>query len=155
MRKLHFSESCFNRVQFAALEPMMREIHPARSEKPTIDRLRQGPPRANEERVATARVRSVARVPTFAVERQRRRMNGEMKWSRPMRLHLPCGVLALVIAASAAQAQTVITGPVGQPVGTVVTAPAVVQPAETIQTIQTIRTVRAAPQWPRRSRKRG
>jgi hypothetical protein len=62
-----------------------------------------------------------------------------------MRLHLPCGVLALVIAASAAQAQTVITGPVGQPVGTVVTAPAVVQPAETIQTVQTIRTVRAAP----------
>jgi len=63
-----------------------------------------------------------------------------------MRFHLPCGVLALVIGASAAQAQTVITGPVvGQPVGTVVTAPAVVQPAETIQTIQTIRTVRAAP----------
>jgi hypothetical protein len=62
-----------------------------------------------------------------------------------MRLHLPCGVLALVIGASTAQAQTVITGPVGQPVGTVVTAPAVVQPAETIQTIQTIRTVRVAP----------
>ena len=62
-----------------------------------------------------------------------------------MRLHLPCGVLALVIGASAAQAQTVITGPVGQPVGTVVTAPAVVQPAETIQTIQTIRTVHVAP----------
>ena len=59
-----------------------------------------------------------------------------------MRFHLPCGVLALVIGASAAQAQTVITGPVvGQPVGTVVAAP----PAETIQTIQTIRTVRAAP----------
>ncbi|HEX8808613.1 MAG TPA: hypothetical protein VF760_06430 [Xanthobacteraceae bacterium] len=63
-----------------------------------------------------------------------------------MRFHLPCGVLALVIGASAAQAQTVITGPVvGQPVGTVVTAPAVVQPAETIQTIQIIRTVRVAP----------
>ena len=74
-----------------------------------------------------------------------------------MRFHLPCGVLALVIGASAAQAQTVITGPLwGQPVGTVVapaivapapvvTAPAVVPPAETIQTIQTIRTVRAAP----------
>src|SRR5215468_7276526 len=74
-----------------------------------------------------------------------------------MRFDLPCGVLALVIGASAAQAQTVITGPVwGQPVGTVaapavvapapiVSAPAVVQPAETIQTIQTIRTVRAAP----------
>lgn len=62
-----------------------------------------------------------------------------------MRLHLPCGVLALVIGASAAQAQTVITGPVGQPVGTVVTAPAVVPPAETIQTIQTTRTVRVAP----------
>ncbi len=71
-----------------------------------------------------------------------------------MRFHLPCGVLALVIGASAAQAQTVITGPVvGQPVGTVVapaplvTAPAatIVQPAETIQTIQTVRTVRAAP----------
>ena len=71
-----------------------------------------------------------------------------------MRFHLPCGVLALVIGASTAQAQTVITGPVvGQPVGTVVapgplvTAPAaaVVQPAETIQTVQTIRTVRAAP----------
>ncbi|MGB5184321.1 MAG: hypothetical protein WBO12_19320, partial [Xanthobacteraceae bacterium] len=59
-----------------------------------------------------------------------------------MRFHLPCGVLALVIGASAAQAQTVITGPVvGQPVGTVVAAP----PAETIQTIQTTRTVRAAP----------
>jgi ribonuclease E len=65
-----------------------------------------------------------------------------------MRFHLPCGVLALVIGASAAQAQTVITGPVvGQPVGPVVAAPAatVVQPAETIQTIQTVRTVRAAP----------
>ena len=71
-----------------------------------------------------------------------------------MRFHLPCGVLALAIGASTAQAQTVITGPVvGQPVGTVVapgplvTAPAaaVVQPAETIQTVQTIRTVRAAP----------
>src|SRR6516164_8253041 len=74
-----------------------------------------------------------------------------------MRFDLPCGVLALVIGASAAQAQTVITGPLwGQPVGTVVapaivapapvvTAPAVVPPAETIQTIQTIRTVRAAP----------
>ena len=65
-----------------------------------------------------------------------------------MRFHLPCGVLALVIGASAAQAQTVITGPVvGQPVGTVVAAPAatIVQPAETIQTIETIRTVRAAP----------
>ena len=64
-----------------------------------------------------------------------------------MRFHLPCGVLALVIGASAAQAQTVITGPVaGQPVGPVVAAPAaVVAPAETIQTIQTIRTVRAAP----------
>ena len=74
-----------------------------------------------------------------------------------MRFDLPCGVLALVIGASAAQAQTVITGPLwGQPVGTVaapaivapapvMTAPAVVQPAETIQTIQTIRTVRAAP----------
>lgn len=76
-----------------------------------------------------------------------------------MRFHFPCGVLALVIGASAAQAQTVITGPVvGQPVGTVVTAPpavvapsplvtapAVVQPAETVQTIQIIRTVRAAP----------
>ena len=74
-----------------------------------------------------------------------------------MRFHLPCGVLALVIGASAAQAQTVMTGPLwGQPVGTVVapaivapapvvTAPAVVPPAETIQTIQTIRTVRAAP----------
>ena len=56
-----------------------------------------------------------------------------------MRFHLPCGVLALVIGASAAQAQTVITGPVvGQPVG-------MVQPAETIQTIQIIRTVRVAP----------
>jgi hypothetical protein len=58
-------------------------------------------------------------------------------------------VLALVIGASAAQAQTVITGPVvGQPVGTVLAAPpvaTVVQPAETIQTIQTVRTVRAAP----------
>ena len=74
-----------------------------------------------------------------------------------MRFDLPCGVLALVIGASAAQAQTVITGPLwGQPVGTVaapaivapapvMTAPALVQPAETIQTIQTIRTVRAAP----------
>ena len=63
-----------------------------------------------------------------------------------MRFNLPCGVLALVIGASAAQAQTVITGPVvWQPVGTVVTAPAVVQPAETIQTIQIIRTVRVAP----------
>jgi hypothetical protein len=65
-----------------------------------------------------------------------------------MRFHLPCGVLALVIGASAAQAQTVITGPVvGQPVGTVIAAPAatIVQPAETIQTIETIRTVRAAP----------
>jgi len=78
-----------------------------------------------------------------------------------MRFHLPCGALALVIGASAAQAQTVITGPVvGQPVGTVIAAPpavvspaplvtaptaAVVQPAETIQTIQTIRTVRAVP----------
>ena len=66
-----------------------------------------------------------------------------------MRFHLPCGVLALVIGASAAQAQTVITGPVvGQPAGTVLAAPPiaiVVQPAETIQTIQTIRTVRAAP----------
>jgi hypothetical protein len=65
-----------------------------------------------------------------------------------MRFHLPCGVLALVIGASAAQAQTVITGPVvGQPVGTVIAAPAatVVPPAETIQTIQTVRTVRAAP----------
>ena len=65
-----------------------------------------------------------------------------------MRFHLPCGVLALVIGASAAQAQTVITGPVvGQPVGTVIAAPApaIVQPPETIQTIQTIRTVRAAP----------
>ncbi len=71
-----------------------------------------------------------------------------------MRFHLPCGMLAVVIGASAAQAQTVITGPVvGQPVGTVaapaplVTAPAatIVQPAETIQTIQTVRTVRAAP----------
>jgi len=64
-----------------------------------------------------------------------------------MRFHLPCGVLALVIGASAAQAQTVITGPVvGQPVGTVIAAPAatIVQPAETIQTIETIRTVRAA-----------
>jgi hypothetical protein len=59
-----------------------------------------------------------------------------------MRFHLPCGVLALVIGASAAQAQTVITDPVvGQPVGTVMAAP----PAETIQTIQTIRTVRVAP----------
>jgi len=77
-----------------------------------------------------------------------------------MRFDLPCGVLALVIGASAAQAQTVITGPVwGQPVGTVaapavvapapiVSAPAVVQPAETIQTIQTIRTVRAVPPPP-------
>ena len=72
-----------------------------------------------------------------------------------MRFDLPCGVLALVIGASAAQAQTVITGPVvGQPVGTVVapgppvTAPAVVRPAETIQTIQTIRTVRAPPRPP-------
>ena len=64
-----------------------------------------------------------------------------------MRFDLPCGVLALVIGASAAHAQTVITGPVGQPVGTVVATPAatVVQPAETIQTIQTVRTVRAAP----------
>jgi hypothetical protein len=68
-----------------------------------------------------------------------------------MRFHLPYGVLALVIGASAAQAQTVITGPVvGQPVGTVVAAPpaTVVQPAETIQTIETIRTVRAAPLRP-------
>jgi hypothetical protein len=71
-----------------------------------------------------------------------------------MRFHLPCGVLALVIGASAAQAQTVITRPViGQPVGPVVAAPplvappaaTVVAPAETIQTIQTVRTVRAAP----------
>jgi hypothetical protein len=65
-----------------------------------------------------------------------------------MRFHLPCGVLALVIGASAAHAQTVITSPaIGQPVGTVIAAPAatVVQPAETIQTIETIRTVRAAP----------
>ncbi len=71
-----------------------------------------------------------------------------------MRLHLPCGVLALVIGASAAQAQALITGPVvGQPVGTVVTAPpAVVAPSPlvtapfvTVQTIQIIRTVRAAP----------
>jgi hypothetical protein len=68
-----------------------------------------------------------------------------------MRFHLSCSVLALVIGASAAHAQTVITGPVvGQPVGTVVAAPAatVVQPAETIQTIQTVRTVRAAPASP-------
>jgi hypothetical protein len=68
-----------------------------------------------------------------------------------MRFHLPYGLLALVIGASAAQAQTVITGPVvGQPVGTVVAAPAatVAQPAETIQTIETIRTVRAAPLRP-------
>jgi len=65
-----------------------------------------------------------------------------------MKFHFPCGMLALVIGASAAQAQTVITGPVvGQPVETVVAAPAatIVQPAETIQTIQTVRTVRAAP----------
>ena len=63
-----------------------------------------------------------------------------------MRFHLPCGVLALVIGASAAQAQTVVTGPVvGQPVGTVLAAPAGVQPAETIQTIRTIRTTRVAP----------
>jgi hypothetical protein len=91
-----------------------------------------------------------------------------------MRFHLvSCGVLALAIDASAAQAQTVFPGPVvGQPVGTVIaappavvspgrfvtapvvtapvaTAPAVVQPAETIQTVQTMRTVRAAP-LPRR-----
>ena len=46
-----------------------------------------------------------------------------------MRFRLPCGVLALVIGASAAQAQTVITGPLwGQPVGTVA-APAIVAPA--------------------------
>jgi hypothetical protein len=78
-------------------------------------------------------------------------MNGKVKWSWPMRFHLPCSVLALVIGASAAHAQTVITGPVvGQPVGTVVAAPTatVVQPAETIQTIQTVRTVRAAPASP-------
>lgn len=76
-----------------------------------------------------------------------------------MRFHVPCGVLALVMGASAAQAQTVISGPVvTQPVGPVVAAPvlapapvvaapaaAVVQPAETIQTIQIVRTVRAAP----------
>jgi hypothetical protein len=65
-----------------------------------------------------------------------------------MRFHLPCGVLALLIGASAAQAQTVITSPVvGQPVGTVIAAPVatVVAPTETIQTIQTVRTVRAAP----------
>jgi hypothetical protein len=74
-----------------------------------------------------------------------------------MRFHLPCGVLALVIGASAAQAQTVITDPVlGRPFvasptvvapAPLVTAPAatVVAPAETIQTIQTVRTVRAAP----------
>jgi len=75
-----------------------------------------------------------------------------------MRFHLlPCGALALVIGASAAQAQTVIAGPVGQPTviaappfvapAPLVRAPAVTvkQPAETIQTIQTIRTVRAAP----------
>jgi hypothetical protein len=109
----------------------------------------------NEERAATRRVRLVARVPSIAVERQcDGKVNGKVKWSRPMRFHLPCGVLALAIGASTAQAQTVITGPaVGQPVGTVVapgplvTAPAaaVVQPAETIQTVQTIRTVRAAP----------
>src|SRR5262249_13602297 len=87
----------------------------------------------------------------------RRHMNGKVKkWSRAMRFHLlPCGALALVIGASAAQAQTVIAGPVGQPtviaappfVAPLVRAPAVTvkQPAETIQTIQTIRTVRAAP----------
>ena len=76
-----------------------------------------------------------------------------------MRFHVPCGVLALVMGASTAQAQTVISGPVvTQPVGPVVAAPVlapapvvaapavtVVQPAETIQTIQTVRTVRAAP----------
>ena len=48
-----------------------------------------------------------------------------------MRFHpVSCGVLALAIGASAAQAQTVFTGPVvGQPVGTVVAAPsAVVSP---------------------------
>src|SRR5262249_37881607 len=84
----------------------------------------------------------------------RRHMNGKVKkWSRAMRFHLlPCGALALVIGASAAQAQTVIAGPVGQP--TVIVAPAplvrapavtVMQPAETMQTIQTTRTVRAAP----------
>jgi len=86
-------------------------------------------------------------------------MNGKVKkWSRAMRFHLlPCGALALVIGASAAQAQTVIAGPVGQPTviaappfvapAPLVRAPAVTvkQPAETIQTIQTIRTVRAAP----------
>src|SRR5262249_35602721 len=89
----------------------------------------------------------------------RRHMNGKVKkWSRAMRFHLlPCGALALVIGASAAQAQTVIAGPVGQPTviaappfvapAPLVRAPAVTvkQPAETIQTIQTIRTGRAAP----------
>ena len=46
-----------------------------------------------------------------------------------MRFDLPCGVLALVIGASAAQAQ-VITGPLwGQPVGTVA-APAIVAPKD-------------------------
>src|SRR5262249_16103403 len=79
---------------------------------------------------------------------------------RPMRFDLPCGALALVIGASAAQAQTVITGPVvGQPVGTVVAAPpavvspaplvtapaaAVRRPARTIQNLPTILPLPAA-----------
>src|SRR6516225_5888806 len=64
-------------------------------------------------------------------------------WSRPMRFSVSCTALGLtlVLGASGAQAQTVITT---QPAPAVVTTAAtVVQPAETTRTTRTVRTVRA------------
>ena len=60
-----------------------------------------------------------------------------------MRFHIPYGVLALLLGALPAQAQTVITGPmVAQPARPVIAAPrAVVQPVETVRTIRTVHTV--------------
>ncbi len=55
-----------------------------------------------------------------------------------MRFHIPYGVLALLLGAIPAQAQTVITGPAAGPV---IAPPAVVRPAETVRTTRTVHTL--------------
>jgi hypothetical protein len=87
------------------------------------------------------------------------RPNGILHMEHAMKFMIPYTVLGLAIVAGApvANAQTVITREiVDQPVETViarqplVTAPAVVQPAQTVQTTETIRTVQPASRSARR-----
>jgi hypothetical protein len=60
-----------------------------------------------------------------------------------MRFHISYGVLALVLGAVPAQAQTVYTGPVvARPAETVIAAPPAAVPAETVRTTRTVHTVR-------------